>query len=356
MDRKHGVLYQKRVIPQTSEVSYQLLIPKILRKEVITTCHDTLYSAHFGIHKTLEKVKLSFHWYKMNEEITLHVKNCTVCNQTKALNRKPRAALQNYYVGHPMDRVALDVIGPLPKSRKNNKFILVIGHHFTRWMEAYPLPHQKAEQVAEKLIFEFMSRFGTPLEIHTDQGRNFEGEIFTHVCKLFEVKKTRSTSYRPCSNGIIERFNATLEKMIQTFVNKNVDNWDVFIGVLMAAYRSTPHPATGFTPNMLMLGREVILPNQILFPLPREDDFKSPIDYVDNLHSKLEEIYAYARDNLKMAAERQKKDYDTRLSQSFFKVGDLVFKYNNIMNIAKKLQPRWLGPFIIMKVLSRIFM
>ncbi|CAC5421649.1 unnamed protein product [Mytilus coruscus] len=131
----------------------------------------------------------------MNEDIKLHVKNCTVCNKTKALNRKPRAALHNDFVGHPMDRVALDVIGPLPKSRKNNKFSLGIGDHLTRWMEAYPLPHQKAEQVAEKLIFEFMSRFGTPLEIQTDQGRNFEGEIFTHVCKLFEGNTVEDEDY-----------------------------------------------------------------------------------------------------------------------------------------------------------------
>ncbi|CAC5387658.1 unnamed protein product [Mytilus coruscus] len=69
----------------------------------------------------------------------------------------------------------------------------------------------------------------------------------------------------------------------------------------------------------------------------KEDDFKSSVHYVDNLHSKLEEIYAIVRDNLKIAAECQKKDYESRLSQSSFKVGDLVFKYDNI---AKKLQPR----------------
>lgn len=96
-----------------------------------------------------------------------------------------------------MDRVALDVIGPLPKSKRGNRFILVIGDHFTRWMEAFPLPDQQAEQVAEKLVHEFISRFGTPLQIHTDQGRNFESIIFKEICKLFEIKKTRSTFYRP---------------------------------------------------------------------------------------------------------------------------------------------------------------
>lgn len=353
LERKNGVLYQKQVQAKPSDEYFQLLVPKVLRKEVVTTCHDTMYAGHFGIHKTLEKVKANFHWYKMNEDVKIHVGMCLVCNKVKGLNKKPRAALQSYVVGHPLDRIALDVIGPLPKSRRNNKYILVIGDHFTRWMEAFPLPHQQAEQIAEKLVFEFMSRFGTPLEIHTDQGRNFESDIFTHICKLFEIKKTRSTPYRPCSNGIIERFNATLEKMIQNFVNKNIDNWDVYIGILMAAYRSTPHPATGFTPNKLMLGREVLLPKHLLFPFPKsiDDTCKSIHTYVEELSSNFEEVYSMARENLKASSVHQKKDYDTRVSQSSYRVGELVFKYNDV---AKKLQEKWQGPFIISKVLSPV--
>lgn len=199
--------------------------------------HNTLNAAHFGVNKTLEKVKSNFHWYKMKEDIKIHIKGCSVCNRNKSLGKRQKAALQTYIAGYPMNRVALDVIGPLPKTKRGNRFILVIGDHFTRWMEAFTLPDQEAEQFAEKFVHEFISRFGTPLEIHTDQGRNFESIIFKEICKLFEIKKTRSTSYRPCSNGVIKKFNDTLEKMIQNFVNKNVNDWDVYISILMSAYR-----------------------------------------------------------------------------------------------------------------------
>ena len=70
-------------------------------------------------------------------------------------------------MGYPLDRIGIDVMGPLPLSTQNNKYILVIGDYFTRWMEAYALPSQKAEPVAHKLVLEFISRFGTPLEIHS---------------------------------------------------------------------------------------------------------------------------------------------------------------------------------------------
>ena len=82
-----------------------------------------------------------------------------------------------YLAGYPLDRIAVDVMGPLNLTKDKNKYILVIGDYFTRWMEAYSLPSQHAEVVAEKLVHEFISNFGTPLEIHSDQSRNFESSV-----------------------------------------------------------------------------------------------------------------------------------------------------------------------------------
>lgn len=217
-------------------------------------------------------------------------------------------------------------------------------------LEAYPLPDQQAERVAEKLVHEFMSRFGSPLDIHTDQGRNFESFLFKEICNLFEIKKTRSTSYRPCSNGVIEKFNATLQKMIHSFINKNVNEWDMYIGILLSAYRSMTHPATGFTPNMMMLGREVFLPNQILFPFPENHAFETT-EYVKQLKSHLEDIFHIARKNLKSSAQQQKRNYDTRIAQNNFSKGSLVLKFNEL---AQKFQDRWSGPFVIEDVLSPV--
>ena len=76
-------------------------------------------------------------------------------------------------------------------------------------MEAYILTTQKTEEVAIKLVFEFVCRFGLPYEIHSDQGRNFKSDLFQEICRLLNIKNTRTTSYRPCSNGLIEMFDGT---------------------------------------------------------------------------------------------------------------------------------------------------
>jgi len=121
--------------------------------------------------------------------------------------------------------------------------------------------------------------------------------------------------------------------------------------IFMSAYRSTQHPATGYTPNMLMLGREVLLPSQIIFPLPPKQDDQNPDSYVSLLKSKLEEVYHTARQNLQKPATRQNKNYDTRVSQLTYKIGSLVYKYNDCF---KKLNERWSGPFLVTKILSPV--
>ena len=127
-----------------------------------------------------------------------------------------------------------------------------MGDYFSKWKEAYPVPDHTALTVADKLLTEFICRFGCPLSIHSDQGREFQSQLFQILCEKLGIQKTRSTPYRPQSSGLVERFNRTLKQMLSMFVNTHRNDWDDHIPYLMMAYRSTVHA---------MLGREVHLPS-----------------------------------------------------------------------------------------------
>jgi len=138
--------------------------------------------------------------------------------------------------------------------------------------------------------------------------------------------------------------------MIHSFVGKNINEWDNYIGILMSAYRSMPHPATGFTPNMMMLGREVLLPNHLLFPFP-QNPCHDTTEYVSNLRSQMEDIYHTARQSLQVCAQKQKRDYDSRIMQNQYSRGSVVLKFNEL---AQKFQNHWSGPFIVEEVISPV--
>ena len=325
----------------------KLLVPAALKGEILHHCHNTLFAAHLGVRKTYERVRQRFYWYGMRSDIRQHIATCEACGKSKRAYRTYRAALADFRVGAPLDRVALDLMGPLPVTEKGNRHLLVICDYFTRWVEAFPLPDQKAETVAHTLVHEFVCRFGAPLELHSDQGRNFESVLFKEVCRLLGITKTRTTSYHPSSNGLVEKFNGTLATMIRTCLADGAGDWDLHIPILTAAYRSTVHTSTGFSPNFLMLGRETTTPVDIVFPRVNSDQ-ELP-EYVEALQKKFAQCYGVARCHLKSAAEQQRKFHDTRVSQNLFKAGEAVFKKAVPTN---KFSLPWQGPYIIKRVIS----
>ena len=91
--------------------------------------------------------------------------------------------------GLPMDRIATDVLGELPTTDDGNKYILVMSDYFTKWTESFPMPNMEAVTVARIVVVEVVSRFGVPSTIHSDQGRKYESELFSEVCRVLHIKK-----------------------------------------------------------------------------------------------------------------------------------------------------------------------
>ena len=285
------------------------------------------------------------------------VSTCAKCKTNKKPHRRHWAGLGQYHAGAPMDRVMIDVLGPLSRTPRGNSIILMLIDQFTKWVECYPLPDQSAELIAKTLVVELFSRFGLPLEIHTDQGSNFVGNLFTTLCLLLQVTKTRTTSYRPCSNGQIESMNHQLLQMIQCLCERNIKDWDIYLPQIAGAMRATVSRSTGFTANKLMLGREVNKPADLWFGVDKANKIlQSPPDYVVRLEKILKEAHRVARENLKSSVLYNKRDYDQQLYQTSYNTGDLVYVLDpsNKPGVSTKLQPIFRGPYLVVKVYSPI--
>ena len=145
-------------------------------------------------------------------------------------------------------RVHLDKMGSLPESDRGNKYIMVMVDQFSRWVEIQPLPEISAETMAWTAINHFFSRFGYPLQIHTDQGNNFDGNLFKAMCDLLRITKTRTTPYRPCSNGQVERYNQLLLQLICCYISTRQAPWDEDLQLLAGAIRGMKNHVTGSVP------------------------------------------------------------------------------------------------------------
>ena len=196
----------------------------------------------------------------------------------------------------------MDIVSHLPCSRRGHRYVLVVCDYATRYPEAIAMRTIDAERVAEELV-QMFARVGIPQEILTDQGTNFTSQLLAQVYRLLQVIGLRTSPYHPQTDGMVERFNATLKEMLRKSASEDGKDWDQLLPYLLFAYREVPQESTGFSPFELLYGRDVRGPLDIL-KSEWEASMKSNesvVSYVLLMREKLEKMTAAVHNNMQKA-------------------------------------------------------
>ena len=161
---------------------------------------------HFGIKRTLDRLRPRAYWSSMTAYVTKFCASCEKCQSQKQPSGKPRAPLVSYRTGVPNERVQIDIVGHLVESYRMNKYLIVMTNCFIKWANAYPVRRATAIEVANALQ-DWVSQFGVMKIIHSDQGTQFEATVVQQLCLKLGIVKTRTTSYHPKGDGQVERLN-----------------------------------------------------------------------------------------------------------------------------------------------------
>ena len=138
-----------------------------------------------------------------------------------------------------------------------DRYILTCVDAFSKWAEAFAIPNPEAKTVARVQVEQIFCRLGTPVAPLTDSAGELDGRLMQEVCRLLDVDKQHTSYYHPETNSVAERFHGTLNTMMGRMVSEQQRDWDLCLPYVMAAYRATVHQSTGYSPNYLMLAREV---------------------------------------------------------------------------------------------------
>lgn len=352
-----NVLYRRFLRPDGTTQSLQLIPPVKLRQEIIRLAHSGMTGGHLGLKKTLDQVARRCYWKGWRSDVNRFVRSCQDCCRYHRGPPPKRGALQDMSVGAPMERWEIDLTGPHPRSRKGNIYILTCIDQFTKWAEAIALPNKEAVTVSRVLMEQVFSRFGFPIQLLSDQGKEFDSIVLRELCRLMGIDKVRTSCYKPSTNGCVERLHRTINGMIGRVISESQREWDELLPSVMAAYRSSRHEATGLSPNYLTFGREVRAPLDVVLGPPEDRDLEASVDdFVNKMHDRLVTAYEIAREQLQVTADRSKHYYDLRVRPVEISVGSWVWMYSPRKYVGRspKWQKNYSGPFLVEDRLSDV--
>ena len=177
------------------------------------------------------------------------------------------------------DVVHIDLVGPLPPSR-GFTYLLTCVDRFTRWPEAIPLTSITAEVVAQTFLTGWISRFGVPSTIVTDRGRQFESQLWTNLMSLLGSKRSRTTSYHPQTNGMVERFHRQLKAALKA--QPNPDAWMDSLPLILLGIRTALKEDLNSTTAEMVYGTTLRLPGEFFDP-PSTTSLPDPSEYLNQL-------------------------------------------------------------------------
>lgn len=218
----------------------QVVVPHMCRAEILRLAHDNPLAGHLGVNKTHDRILLCFFWPGMKGDVRQHCRTCNTCQ----VSGKPNQSIPPYplypipVIGQPFDRVIVDCVGPLPRTKSGNQFLLTIMCSATRFPEAIPL--RKITAIVKALV-KYFSVFGLPKVIQSDQGSNFMSRVFAQVVKQLGISHCCSSAYHPESQGALERFHQTLKSIVQS-INRSYclefsKDWDEGVHLLLFTVR-----------------------------------------------------------------------------------------------------------------------
>jgi len=233
----------------------RLLVPSSFRQDLIKAAHEL---CHPGAKATKAQILVSFVWPGIHKDVSTYVKNCLACQAAKVTKHTKPNYTSYGHCGN-FSTLHIDFVGPLP-SNKGKRYLLTIFDRNTRFFYAYPKAHPTSAAAIEAL-YQWISLFGVPDTIISDQGTHFESKLFQETTAALGIEKRRTTAYHPASNGAVERQHRRLKTALRTKSESVSSNWLKHLPLILLGLNNCISSDTGISPSQAVYGRLLSIPN-----------------------------------------------------------------------------------------------
>lgn len=340
--------YMKTKVDLTVEFAWKKVIPKEQQRDILIECHSEPISGHFGVFKTYKRLALRFNWPGMYSSVVQFVSNCETClahkHSTHGVSGKMGRPKD---VSRPFQVLSIDLVGPLPSSRKQNQFIFVVTCCFSKYCLLFPLRRATSNLIVKHLEDDVFLVHGIPQTIILDNGSQFISRDLDKLFKKYKIPNIHFTpKYTPQINTV-ERYNKTIITAVSSFVDGDHRSWDANLPQIQFAINNSVNESTGYTPSFLVHGRELVAcgSHYLEYPDPTDLIFLPRDAYAANL-GQLSPIFDKVQVALWEAHVKNTQHYNLRRKHAEFNVGDIVwkrcyFQSDKDAHFSKKLAPKF---------------
>jgi hypothetical protein len=329
----------------------RIVVPESMRTEIMTEHHANRVSGHFGWARTLDLISRQFWWPKLRESVQEYVQSCASCQRNKASTKRPFGLLNPLPI--PDSRwhtVTLDFITDLPVSTSGKDAILVLVDKLTKYVHLVPTRKLcTAEELSRLFLAHVFQYHGIPKVLISDRDPRFTSAFWRAFCNRLGIEPRFSTAFHPETDGQTERTNRVLEEVLRHFIEGDHSNWEDLLPLAAFAMNNAKSASTGETPYYLNHGTHPSTPVSLALP-------QGNLPTLDVVFRDLDDTLSRIKELLKSAQDRQKSYADQNRAPHEFAEGDQVLlatKHLKFKSGVKKLHPKFIGPFKILKMVGQ---
>ena len=320
----------------TSTGTQRPIVPQSWRRIIFKSLHDL---SHPGIRATRTLITSRFVWPGINSDVKRWTRSCLQCQRAK-VQRHTIAPLSSFPTpAARFDVVHIDIVGPLPPSQ-GYTYLLTCVDRFTRWPEAIPLTTITSEAVAHAFISGWISRFGVPSSIVTDRGRQFESQLWNNLMALLGIKRSRTTSYHPQSNGMVERYHRQFKASLKA--KPNSADWMTTVPLILLGIRTALKQDLNATTAEMVYGTTLRLPGEFFTPASTTS-LPDPSEYLNKLKTLFRNI---------TPTSPRPNTSNTNIPPELSTATHVFIRHDAVR---KPLQPPYDGPYPIVKRTNKYF-
>lgn len=343
-------LFKKVVCFSFNGNSNKIVLPMSLVPMVFAFYHQTMVGGHLGQFKTYCKIKEIFYYKGMRADLKMRVAQCEICSMSKPAQKQEFGHLSSDVASRPLEKVFVDFVGPLPRTQRGNRFVLVVVDAFSKFTWLIPTRSATANVVVCELRRLFQN-FSLPQIVASDNGKHFVGRVVKQFLFRLGIRHITTTPYYPNPNHA-ERVNRNLRSALIAFNAKSQTTWDLSLEWIQQSLNYAVHEGHKATPHSLMFTYPPTTPLSLQWKLKDLLPDKAPATQVVDLWKR-------AHRNLIASQNRSRRLYNMKHRQHPFRVGQLVYvkthpksdKFNKKM---AKLMPRFEGPYQIQRFLTPV--